>query len=38
MEEKVKTSSIGSSKARVKCKDSSCYLFIYRNEKLEDFI
>lgn len=38
MEEKVKTSSIGSSKARVKCKDSGCYLFIYRNEKLEDFI
>jgi hypothetical protein len=38
MEEKVIKSSIGSSKARVKCKDSGCYLFIYRNEKLEDFI
>lgn len=34
----VTNTSLGSSKARVKCKDSGCYLFIYRNEKLEKFI
>lgn len=38
MEEKVKVGGEGSAKARLKCKDSGCYLFIYRNEKLEEFI
>lgn len=34
----IESSSLGSINARTRCKDTGCFLFIYRNEKLEDFI
>lgn len=38
MKELIENSCIGSVKARTRCKESGCYLFIYNNEKLEDLI
>lgn len=38
MQEKVLKTMIGSAKARLRCKETGCYLFIYRNDQLEDML
>jgi hypothetical protein len=38
MKEKVNLTNMGSSKARLRCRETGCYLFMYKNNQLEDFL
>ncbi len=38
IQEKILKTVSGSAKARLRCKETGCYLFIYRNDQLEDML